>query len=133
MEKYIFTPKTFLVKPIDKPEKISIFKHTVLFINENDNTIERAIPDFKEVYMDSSSSNINKLTDTTALSFFELVDGNVTCTDEPIFQVTLFEGKETNPMEYNGPKIISSKCINGYTCSLEDVIFEKSSRKVMMK
>ena len=103
-----------------------------IVIKSEDDTIERAIPDFEERHLDSRSSNIEKL-DGAPLSFFELVVGNVTCTDEPIFQVTLFEGKETNPMEYNGPKIISSKCINGYTCSLEDVIFEKSSRKVMMK
>ena len=73
MTKIFYQPKTFLVKPIDKPEKISIFKHTVLFINESDNTIERAIPDFKEVYMDSSSSNIDKLAQASALSFFEIV------------------------------------------------------------
>ena len=124
MAKYIFTPKTFLVKPIDKPEKISIFKHTVLFINENDNTIERAIPDFKEVYMDSSSSNINKLTDTTALSFFEIVDEDSIKGNNPIFSVTLYEGKENNPTEYNAPKIISATCVNGYSTSLEDVIIE---------
>ncbi len=131
MAKIFYQPKTFLIKPIEKPEKISIFKHTVLFINEEDNTIERAIPDFKEVYMDSKSSNIEKL-NGAPLSFFEIVDGN-TQSDEPIFQVTLFEGKETNPTEYNGPKIIDSKCINGYTCNLEDVIFESTMKKVMMK
>lgn len=132
MSKIFYQPKTFFVKPIEQPEKISIFKHTVLFLNREDNTIERAIPDFKEIYMDSKSSNIEKL-DKSPLSFFELVDGDVTYTDEPIFQVTLFEGKETNPTEYNGPKIIYSKCINGYSCSLEDVIFEKSIKKVLVK
>lgn len=132
MSKIFYQPKTFFVKPIEQPEKISIFKHTILFINEEDNTIERAIPDFKEVFMDSKSSNIEKL-NGAPLSFFELVDGNIESVDEPIFQVTLFEGKQINPTEYNGPKIIDSKCINGYSCSLEDVIFQKSSRKVMMK
>ena len=132
MASTFYTPKTFFVKPIDKPEKISIFKHTVLFINREDDTIERAIPDFDERHLDSKSSNIEKL-DGAPLSFFELVEGNVTYTDEPIFQVTLFEGKETNPMEYNGPKIISAKCINGYSCSLEDVIFDKSIKKVLFK
>lgn len=131
MSKVFYEPHTFLVKPIAKPEKISIFKHTVLFINEEDNTIERAIPDFKEVYMDSKSANIDKL-DGKALSFFEILDHNQE-SDEPIFQITVFEGKKNNPTEYNGPKVIDSKCVNGYTCSLEDVIFERAMQKVMMK
>ena len=131
MSKVFYEPHTFLVKPISKPEKISIFKHTVLFINEEDNTIERAIPDFKEVYMDSKSANIDKL-EGKALSFFEILEKNQ-ASDEPIFQITVFEGKEHNPTESNGPKVIASKCINGYTCSLEDVIFERAMQKVMMK
>lgn len=131
MTKIYYQPKTLLVKPIDRPEKISIFKHTVLFLNDEDNTIERAIPDFNEVYMDSKSANIDKL-DGKALSFFEVLDQNQD-TDEPIFQITIYEGKEHNPTEFNGPKVVDSKCINGYFCSLEDVILEKSARKVMMK
>ena len=131
MSKVFYEPHTFLVKPIAKPEKISIFKHTVLFINEEDNTIERAIQDFKEVYMDSKSANIDKL-DGKALSFFEILGHNQE-SDEPIFQITVFEGKENNPTKYNGPKVIDSKCVNGYTCSLEDVIFERAMQKVMMK
>lgn len=131
MTKIYYQPKTLLVKPIDRPEKISIFKHTVLFLNDEDNTIERAIPDFNEVYMDSKSANIDKL-DGKALSFFEVLDQNQD-TDEPIFQITIYEGKEHNPTEFNGPKVVDSKCINGYSCSLEDVILEKSARKVMMK
>lgn len=131
MTKVLYQPHTFLVKPITKPEKISIFKHTVLFINEEDNSIERAIPDFKEVYMDSKSSNIEKL-DGAALSFFEIVEDATKVTDEPVFRVTVFEGKEHNPTEYNGPKVIESECVNGYTCSLEDVIFA-STMKVMKK
>lgn len=131
MTKIYYQPKTLLVKPIDRPEKISIFKHTVLFLNDEDNTIERAIPDFNEDYMDSKSANIDKL-DGKALSFFEVLDQNQD-TDEPIFQITIYEGKEHNPTEFNGPKVVDSKCINGYSCSLEDVILEKSARKVMMK
>ena len=106
MSKVFYEPHTFLVKPIAKPEKISIFKHTVLFINEEDNTIERAIPDFKEVYMDSKSANIDKL-DGKAFSFFEILGHNQD-SDEPIFQITVFEGKENNPTKYNGPKVIDS-------------------------
>ena len=124
MTKIFYQPKTFLVKPIDKPEKISIFKHTVLFINESDNTIERAIPDFKEVYMDSSSSNIDKLSQASALSFFEIVDGKEITSTEPVFSVTLYEGTENDPTKYNAPKIISAKCVNGYSTTLEDVIIE---------
>lgn len=131
MTKVLYQPHTFLVKPIAKPEKISIFRHTVLFINEEDNTIERAIPDFKEVYMDSKSANIEKL-DGAALSFFEIVEDPSKVSNEPVFKITVFEGKEHNPTEYNGPKVIEAKCINGYSCSLEDVIFE-SSMKVMRK
>ena len=131
MTKILYQPHTFLVKPIAKPEKISIFRHTVLFINEEDNTIERAIPDFKGIFMDSKSANIEKL-DGSALSFFEIVDGQSQVSNEPIFKITVFEGKEHNPTEYNGPKVIEAKCINGYSCSLEDVIFE-SSMKVMRK
>lgn len=124
MTKIYYQPKTFLVKPIDKPEKISIFKHTVLFINESDNSIERAIPDFKEVYMDSSSANIDKINESTALSFFELVDSKDITSEEPIFSVTIFEGTENDPTKYNAPKVISATCVNGYSTTLEDVIIE---------
>ena len=75
-------------------------------------------------------NEIDKL-DGKALSFFEILGHNQE-SDEPIFQITVFEGKENNPTKYNGPKVIEAKCINGYSCSLEDVIFE-SSMKVMRK
>ena len=41
MTKVLYQPHTFLVKPIAKPEKISIFRHTVLFINEEDEQSHR--------------------------------------------------------------------------------------------
>lgn len=124
MTKIYYQPKTFFVRPIAKPEKINIFKHTVLFINENDNSIERAIPDFKEVYMDSSSANLDKITEETALSFFELVDEKTLDSEDPIFSVTIYEGTKNNPTRYNAPKVIASSCINGYSTSIEDVIID---------
>lgn len=123
MTKIFYQPKTFLVKPIDEPEKINIFKHTILFINEEDASIERAIPDFEERHIDSKSSNIEKIDEFTAFSFFELVDKNDAITDEPVFSVTIYEGTDKNPTEFNGPKVINSTCINGFSTTIEDIIY----------
>ena len=110
MARIYFQPRTLILRPIAKPEKIDIFKHTILFINEEDMSIERAIPDFSETHIDSRSSNIDKITKDTFLSYFEVLNKK-TChlpSDEPIFEVTIFEGQADNPTKYVGPKVISS-------------------------
>lgn len=130
MAKILYQPRKLLLKPIDKPEKISIFKHTILFINEEDMTIERAIPDFSETHIDSRSSNIDKITKDTYLSYFEVLNQK-TChlpSDEPIFEVIIFEGQADNPTKYIGPKVVFSRCINCYSSNLEDIILESKSK-----
>lgn len=136
MTKILYTEKKMLVKPIEKPDRISIFNHTILFINDEDTTIERAIPDFEERYIDGISSNISKIKDNTFLAYFQIIDkkSNFLPSDEPIFEITIFEGQADNPMKYVGPKVIKSKCLNSYSSTIEDYILADKQvvkRKIM--
>lgn len=126
MEKRFYRERTMFLQPIEKPEKLSIFDHTILFINDEDTTIERAIPDFEERFIDSESSNINKIKEDTYLSYFKVIDKNSIFlpSDKPIFEVTICEGQRDDPTEYIGPKVVKARCINFYTTTIEDVILE---------
>jgi len=126
MEKRLYVEKRFLLMPIKKPKKTSIFDHVVLFVNDSDNTIEKAIPDFDERYMDSKSSNTNKINENTYLSYFKIIDhkSNFLPSNKPIFEVTICEGQANDPTKYVGPKVISARCINFYTITIEDVILD---------
>ena len=126
MEKRLYVEKRFLLMPIEKPKKTSIFDHVVLFVNDSDNTIEKAIPDFDERYMDSKSSNTNKINENTYLSYFKIIDhkSNFLPSNKPIFEVTICEGQANDPTKYVGPKVISARCINFYTITIEDVILD---------
>jgi hypothetical protein len=136
MEKRLYKEKTMYLQPIEKPDRLSIFEHTILFINEEDTTIERAIPDFEEKYLDSESSNIRKINKDTYLSYFKVLDKKSLFlpSNEPIFEVKIFEGQADNPMKYIGPKVVAARCINFYTVTIEDIIFEDKTnikRKIM--
>ena len=136
MEKRLYRERKLLIQPIDKPEKINIFNHTILFINEEDTSIERAIPDFEEKYMDSDSSNISKINENTYLSYFQIIDekSSFLPSDRPIFEVTIFEGQADDPTKYIGPKIVGSRCLNCYSSTIEDYILDSkqvAKRKIM--
>jgi len=122
MEKVLYRPKTLLIKPITHPENISIFKHIILFINE-ENNIERAIPDFNERFLDSKSSNIDKLNDNSKMAFFEVVDYFSIYDNEPVFEINLLEENKTNSIS-----VSSSRCINGFSTSIEDVIYRSNAK-----
>ena len=126
MEKRLYRERTLYLQPIEKPDKLSIFNHTILFINEEDTTIERAIPDFEERYIDSESSNISKINKDTYLSYFKVLDhkSSFLPSNEPIFEVKIFEGQAEDPTKYIGPKVVAARCINFYTTTIEDVILE---------
>lgn len=136
MEKRFYRERTMFLQPIEKPEKLSIFDHTILFINDEDTTIERAIPDFEERFIDSESSNINKIKEDTYLSYFKVIDKKSIFlpSNEPIFEVTICEGQVDDPTKYIGPKVVKARCINFYTTTIEDVILEKkgfTKQKIM--
>ena len=135
MTKILYQPRTLYLKPIEKPNKVNIFDHLILFINEDDMSIERAVPDFEERYFDSESSNISKINEDTYLSYFEIIDKK-SCflpSNEPIFEVTIFEGQADNPTQYVGPKVIFSRCINFYSSNLEDFILESKEKNKIKK
>ena len=135
MSTRLYQPKTLIVKPISKPEKINIFRHVILFINDENMDIERAIPDFGEKHIDSQSSNIDKLSDNTYMSYFEIINPKsyYLPSNEPIFQIKIFEGQANNPTNYVGPKVASSKCLNLYTTSIEEIILESTEKAKVKK
>lgn len=130
MEKRFYKTRTFLLKPIDTPKKIDLFKHIILFINETDMTIERAIPDFEERHIDSKSSNVVNINEDTFLSYFEIIDykSKFLPSNEPVFEVKLYEGEIGNKTKYIGPKIVASRCINFYSITIEDVILDGNDK-----
>ena len=131
----LYQPKTLIVKPISKPKKINIFRHIVLFINDENMDIERAIPDFEERHIDSKSSNIDKINNDTYMSYFEIINPKsyYLPSNEPIFQITVFEGQADSPNIYVGPKVVSSKCLNLYTTSIEEIILESCEKAKVKK
>jgi len=131
MNRIFYQQKAFLVKPIGNPEKLNIFKHIILFINEEDNSIERAIPDFKERYMDSASSNIRKMKKNTKKAFFELVDENTKLsTDEPIYSITIYDERSKSSNKTKASKVMDIECINGYSTSIESIIMDNMPEKI---
>ena len=125
MEKISYE-KSLLVKPIKKPDKIDLLDHLIIFAS--DDSISVAIPDFNEVYFDSYSSNIANIPNDTEMHFFEIVDiDNIEnmCNEVPIYAITV----SSNNLDSN-LKIVSSKCINGFSLSLEETI---TNTKVLQK
>ena len=122
MDKIYYSPRRVLVKPIKRPEKINFFKHLVIFTNDGDASIETAIPDFEEKHFDSTSSNVAKIKKDTEMSFFEIVEEAETLKNVPVYEVIIYSGNGNNPTEYATPKVLSSRCINGYSVALEEIL-----------